>query len=94
MSAGPLIAKLALTVVLCGPPAIILFSTEPPSHGSRWYPDPARWDYPIKLRLYAMMVANFGPDDQPLIARLLVKTAAATIMVMIGAALWLAIPCG
>jgi len=87
MSAGPLFARFALTIALCAPPAVILAASGPPNHESWWYPNPERWDYPIKLRLYAVLDTNLGPENQP-VQKWFAKTVAAIIVVMICAAVW------
>jgi hypothetical protein len=87
MSASGIIAKVALTAVLCALPIVTLVASGPPGHDSWWYPNPERRDYPIKLRLYAILDATFGPEDPPL-QKWFAKTVATIVVAMICVAIW------
>ncbi len=47
------IGYLLFALVLCAIPTVVALGIGPPERGSWWYPDPDRWDYRLKLRLYA-----------------------------------------
>lgn len=52
---GVVIAKLVVTLLLGWMLVLLLFSPIPPKRGSRWYPDPDRWDYSSLLMVFAIL---------------------------------------
>ncbi len=49
------IVKIVVILLLGWMPMSLLFSPIPPKRGSRWYPDPDRWDYSSLLLAYAVL---------------------------------------
>jgi hypothetical protein len=82
---GDVLVRLLASVLFGAIPAAILFATGPPKHGSWWYPDPNRWDYPLKLRLYAILDAN--TPSQPA-ERWFVRVIASIVLIVTWACLW------
>ncbi len=81
------ITQLVLSFVMCAPCVALLLGVGPPVHGSWWYPDPGRWDYQIKLSLYAILDANAPTSARAL--RFSRAMTAAVLAVML-AIIWVA----
>jgi hypothetical protein len=75
---GDVLVRLLASVLFGAIPAAILFATGPPKHGS-W------WDYPLKLRLYAILDAN--TPSQPA-ERWFVRVIASIVLIVTWACLW------
>jgi hypothetical protein len=79
------LVKLLATVLFGTLPVVILFASGPPRHGSWWYPNPERWDYALKLRLYPILDANTPPQPA---ARWFVRVIAFAVLVGTLACIW------
>jgi hypothetical protein len=77
--------KLLASLLFGTLPVVVLFAKGPPDHGSWWYPNPDRWDYPLKLRLYAFLDAN--TPSHP-VARWFVRVIASAILVCTLVCIW------
>jgi hypothetical protein len=84
------LARLLASVLFGTLPVVVLFASGPPRHGSWWYPNPDRWDYPFKLRLYAILDANTPARAA---ARWLVRLIALAVLTCTLACIWLQPPC-
>jgi hypothetical protein len=69
----------------------VLFASGPSQHGNWWYPNPERWDYPFKLRLYTLLDAN--TPSQPA-ARWFLRVIASAVLGCTLACIWCQQPCG
>jgi len=81
------LVRLLASVLFVTLPMVILFASGPPDHGSWWYPNPDRWDYPFKLRLFAILDAN--TPSQPA-ARWFVRTIALAVLFVGLTCIWFA----
>ena len=71
-------AKLMATLLYGTLPVVVLVAKGPLRHGSWWYPNPERRDYPFKLRLYAILDVN-TPSQPP--ARWFVRLITLTVLI-------------
>jgi hypothetical protein len=84
------LVRLLASVLFGVLPVVVLFASGPPQHGSWWYPNPDRWDYPLQLRLYAILDAN--TPSQPA-ERWFVRVIASAVLVGTLACVWSQQPC-
>jgi hypothetical protein len=74
--------RLSLAVLLGFVPGVVLFAKGSPGRGSRFYPDPDRWDYGALLVVYAILDANLGPNA-PRSVRLFVRFVSFIVLLAI-----------
>ena len=82
------IVKIVVILLLGWMPMSLLFSPIPPKRGSRWYPDPDRWDYSSLLLAYAVL--NNGGTRS---FRIFVKSFVFLILLLMVVIIWCAPPC-
>lgn len=80
------IVKIVATLVLGWIPLLLLVLSGPPERGSRWYPDPDRWDYSFLLPVYALLDTNLR--DAPLLMRIFAKSIALVILATMISIIW------
>ena len=64
------IVKIVATLVLGWIPLLLLVLSGPPERGSRWYPDPDRWDYSFLLPVFNHLVFFIRVARGPELSRL------------------------
>jgi hypothetical protein len=84
------LAKIVASVLFGAIPLAMLLASEPPKHGSWWYPNPDRWDYYLKLQLYVMLDVNTPshPAERWFVRAITAAVLAGTLTVI-----WLLPPC-
>lgn len=84
-----IISNVLFTLLIVPIPLVIMLGPGPAQHGSWWYPNPDRWDYPFKLRIYAIMDLSTPKDP---IGRWVVRGIAIVILVVSLALTWIGHP--